>query len=57
MGRIFERGFRGNTASHDGLGLGLAIAKELVEARGGTIGVESRVGGGAIFFFSLATLP
>jgi signal transduction histidine kinase len=56
MGRIFERGFRGNTASHDGLGLGLAIAKELVEARGGTIGVESRVGGGAIFFFSLATL-
>lgn len=36
---------------HDGAGLGLAISKELVEMAGGSIGVTSRPGAGAMFWF------
>jgi two-component system sensor histidine kinase KdpD len=36
-----------------GLGLGLAVAKGLVEAHGGRISVEGRPGGGAVFTFTL----
>ena len=36
-------------------GLGLTIAKSFVEANGGTIRAEERIGGGARFVFSLPT--
>ncbi|MCK7492026.1 MAG: cell wall metabolism sensor histidine kinase WalK [Comamonadaceae bacterium] len=36
-----------------GAGLGLAIVKEIVEAHGGTVGVESREGAGSSFSFTL----
>jgi signal transduction histidine kinase len=52
--RVFDRFSRGDTSrSTPGFGLGLSIAKALVEAQGGSIGVESRIGQGSTFTVTL----
>jgi two-component system, OmpR family, sensor kinase len=51
---IFERFYRGESSrSGEGVGLGLAIARALVEAQRGEIAVESQPGRGSIFVVSL----
>jgi signal transduction histidine kinase len=52
--RVFEPFVRvGDRRRVNGLGLGLYITRQLVEAHGGTIGVESRLGEGSTFTVSL----
>jgi signal transduction histidine kinase len=50
--RVFERFWR-ETAAKKGTGLGLFIAKGIVDAHGGRIWVESELGYGTRFFFTL----
>lgn len=52
---IFEKFYRGRHQRYTapGTGMGLAIAKVIIEAHGGTIGVVSQLGSGSVFSFTL----
>jgi two-component system sensor histidine kinase KdpD len=52
--RVFEKFFRIRSGeSRRGIGLGLAIARGIVEAHGGKISASNRAGGGAVFRFTI----
>jgi NtrC-family two-component system sensor histidine kinase KinB len=53
--RVFERFYRVPGESKPGAGLGLAIAREIVVAHGGTIACAAAPGGGSDFHFLLPT--
>jgi len=56
VNRVFERFYRVDKARSrktGGSGLGLAIVKHLVENHGGKVGVESQIGKGSVFYFTL----
>jgi PAS domain S-box-containing protein len=54
---LFERLWQASKAGQHGAGLGLPIVKGIVEAHGGHIWVETRVGAGSTFFFTIPEAP
>jgi PAS domain S-box-containing protein len=60
MGRIFDRFVQAKIVKgpgEHGTGLGLSISRGLVQMHGGTIGVESEVGKGCVFSFTIPRQP
>ncbi|MDX6767053.1 MAG: ATP-binding protein [Candidatus Methylacidiphilales bacterium] len=55
--RIFERFFRLPGTTREGIGLGLSIAREIVRAHQGRIGVDSIPGQGSTFYCDLPVFP
>lgn len=52
--KVFERFYKGDSSHNQkGYGLGLSIAKILVESQGGTIAVESKEGEGTVFAITI----
>jgi signal transduction histidine kinase len=50
---VFDRFWQARKGAHHGVGLGLPITRGIVEAHGGRIWVESNLGSGTTFFFTI----
>jgi signal transduction histidine kinase len=57
MEHVFDRFWQARHSGQAGAGLGLAIARGIVNAHGGTIGVRSADVSGAVFYFSISRAP
>jgi signal transduction histidine kinase len=55
LSKLFGQFWQANPADRRGIGLGLTIAKGIIDAHGGRIWVESRVGEGTTFYFTIGT--
>ncbi|OFX25450.1 MAG: PAS domain-containing sensor histidine kinase [Anaeromyxobacter sp. RBG_16_69_14] len=53
LDRIFEKSYRVPGARSGGVGLGLFISREIIQAHGGTMGVKSEPGRGSTFWFTI----
>ena len=50
---VFDRFWQAHKGAHHGAGLGLPITRGIIEAHGGRIWVESTLGRGSVFFFTV----
>ena len=60
LDRLFERFYRldkGRSRERGGTGLGLSIVREIIEAHGGEIVVQSKLGEGSVFSFRFPATP
>jgi signal transduction histidine kinase len=54
---VFDRFWQARKGARQGVGLGLPITRGIIEAHGGRIWVESALGRGTVFFFTLPAAP
>jgi signal transduction histidine kinase len=57
LAHVFDRFWQADRQGRAGAGLGLSIVKGIVEAHGGNVRVESEVGEGTIFSFTVPLAP